>query len=328
MQPSQEQMRAAMKKIKVWDLAVRLTHLSFGLLILAAFLTSDDDDDTPLHVRIGLVLLAVVLFRVVWGFTGTPHARFQDFVRGPRAVLATLRGMMRGRPEHVIGHNPVGALMVVTLLGLMLVTAECGVLVSLGPEWAGPLAISHAAADALKELHEVTAWSIPVLVAFHVVGVVLSSVLEKQNLIKGMITGFKTAPIDTPLEAPRPLARAAGFATAVLTGLGVALVLWLVMPIGKAAAASPAPSLLSAYETGARAEDKAFAGFDAARGRAFFFAQHPSTADTPSCTSCHTTNPTERGRSHVGKVIEPLAPSANPERFTDAAKANKWFDRS
>jgi cytochrome b len=317
-----------MKKIKVWDLAVRISHLLFGVLILGAFLTSDDDGDTVNHTRLGLSLLAVVLFRVVWGFTGTTHARFTDFVKGPKAVLANLRGMIRGHPDHVVGHNPVGALMVMALLVLMLVTTVTGVLVSLGPEWAGPLAISHRAADSIKELHELSAWAIPVLLVFHVAGVIVSSVLEKQNLIKGMVTGFKQAPESTPLEAPRPLARAAGFATAMLAGLCVAIVLWLVMPIGKAAAAAPVVPLLSVYEAAARVEDKAFTGFDAARGRAFFVAEHPSTAGTPSCATCHTTDPTKMGRSHVGKVIEPLAPSANAERFKDAAKANKWFDRN
>lgn len=312
----------------MWDVAVRLSHLMFGVLVLGAFLTSDDDEQTLLHTRLGLALLAIVIFRVVWGFTGTPYARFRDFVRGPRAVIAALRGMVRGQPDHVIGHNPVGALMVVALLVLMLVATVTGALVSLGPEWAGPLALSLGAADALKEVHEVSAWAIPVLLVFHVSGVVLSSVLEKQNLIKGMVTGYKMAPAATRVEAPRPLARAAGFATAVLTGLGVALVLWLVMPIGKAAAAVPAPALLSVYEAGARAEDKTFAKFDAGRGRAFFVLEHPSTTGTPACSTCHTADPTQRGRSPVGKVIEPLAPSANAERFVDAAKANKWFDRN
>ncbi len=317
-----------MKKIKVWDGAVRLSHLMFGLLILGAFLTSDEDERTLLHTRLGLALLAVVIFRVVWGFTGTTHARFRDFVRGPHTIIKSFRNMLRGQPDHVIGHNPVGAVMVIALLVLMVLVTLSGVVVALGPEWSGPLAISEGVADAVKEVHEFCAWAIPVLVVFHVAGVVISSVLEKQNLIKGMVTGFKSAPADTRLEAPRPLARAAGFATAVLSGLGVALLLWLVIPIGKAAAAAPTPALLSVYEAAARADDSAFAGFDAGRGRAFFFLEHPSTAGTPSCTSCHTSDPTKFGRTHVGKVIQPLAPSANPERFADAAKASKWFDRN
>lgn len=94
-----------MKRVKVWDPAVRLSHLAMGVLVLAAFLTSEEDDTLPLHMRLGLGLLGVVLFRFVWGFVGSTHARSSDFVKGPKAVLAAVGGMVRGKPEHTLGHN-------------------------------------------------------------------------------------------------------------------------------------------------------------------------------------------------------------------------------
>ena len=81
-----------MKKVGVWDLAVRLSHLLFGVLVLGAFLTSEEDHLVPVHTRIGLVLLGVVLFRVVWGFVGSKHARFADFVRSPRVGAGRAAG--------------------------------------------------------------------------------------------------------------------------------------------------------------------------------------------------------------------------------------------
>jgi mono/diheme cytochrome c family protein len=170
------------------------------------------------------------------------------------------------------------------------------------------------------------------MLVFHVAGVLLSSFLEKQNLVAGMVTGFKSAlPLPPGGEgrgegmAPSFMARTAGFLLAALVGLGAVLLLWKLMPIGTAEAASP---LLSRYEAGARAEDPAFKGFDAARGRTLYFEEHDTRTGKTSCATCHTPDATKVGRSPVGKVIEPLAPSANPQRFTDAATADKWFDRN
>ncbi len=139
-----------MKQVKVWDLAVRVTHLLFGVLVLGAFLTAEEDNNTPLHTRIGLVLFGLVVFRVVWGFVGTKHARFADFVRSPANVIKALGSMIRGRPGHFLGHNPVGAVMVIGLLVTLLTVALSGVVISLGPEWSGPLTMSKATTHAIK----------------------------------------------------------------------------------------------------------------------------------------------------------------------------------
>ena len=314
-----------MPKVKVWDLAVRISHLLFGVLVLGAFLTSEEDELVPVHTRVGLVLLGVVLFRVVWGFVGSKHARFTDFVRSPRVVMKELRTMIRGKAGHWLGHNPVGAVMVVMLLATLLTVTLTGIVSSQGPEWSGPLLMSKSAAHSIKEVHEAAAWALPVLLVFHVAGVLLSSFLEKQNLVAGMVTGFKRSTALTPAGDRETGSRVAGFLLATLVGLATVLLLWRLMPIGTADAASP---LLSRYETGARAEDPAFKTFDAARGRALYFEEHDTRTGKTSCATCHTPDATKTGRSPVGKVIEPLAPSANPQRFTDAATADKWFDRN
>ncbi|MFO0599476.1 MAG: DUF1924 domain-containing protein [Myxococcaceae bacterium] len=315
-----------MKRIKVWDLAVRLSHLAFAVLVLGAFLTNEEDALIPLHTRLGLVLLGVVLFRVAWGFVGPKHARFTDFVRGPRAVLDELKVMLRGRASHWLGHNPVGAVMVVALLVVMLVVTVTGVIVSQGPEWSGALGLSKDLGHAVKELHEAAAYSLPVLLVFHVGGVIASSLLEKQNLVAGIVTGFKNATPSEDVEAaPSFGARAGRFLVSALVALAAVLALWRLMPIGEAEAATP---LTATWEEAARREDPSFTGFSAARGKALYFEEHDGKNGKVSCATCHTTDPRQPGRSPVGKVIEPLSPAVNPARFSDLAKAEKWFDRN
>ncbi|MFZ5441812.1 MAG: DUF1924 domain-containing protein [Myxococcota bacterium] len=314
------------KRVKVWDIAVRTTHLLFGVLVLGAFLTSEEDAWTWLHTRLGVVLLGLVAFRIVWGFVGSRYARFSEFVRSPREIRAALREMIRGTPKHFLGHNPVGAVMVVTLLVTMVVVTLTGIVISQGPEWSGPLAMTKSTAHLVKEVHEAAAFALPVLIVFHVAGVILSSVLEKQNLVLGMVTGWKRAPEDVQVEVePSLVARGAGFLVAALVGLAVMFGLWRLMPIGEAEAAT---AVLSSYEARAKTEDPGFRGFDAARGKALYFEEHQGKTGAVSCATCHTPDATKTGRSPAGKIIDPLAPSANPERFTDLAKADKWFDRN
>ncbi len=319
-----------MKRVKVWDVAVRVSHVALGSLVLAAFLTADEDDTVPLHTRLGLVLLGVVLFRLVWGFVGSPHARFKDFVKSPREVLAAARAMVRGKPESHLGHNPVGGMMVVALLATLFTIAATGIVIASGPEWNGALAgvLSKSSAHAVKELHEGAAQFLLVLVAFHVLGVVVSSLLEKQNLIKGMVTGYKRAPEAMEGSLTPARSRAFGLVAAVMFSVAAVLLAWKLLPVGTAEAATPSSAVLSQYEARARQEDPSFQRFDASRGRALYTEEHPGKNGTISCVTCHTEDARREGRSPVGKVIEPLAPSANPQRFTDLVKSDKWFDRN
>jgi cytochrome b len=317
-----------MKRVKVWDLAVRLSHLLMGALVLGAFLTAEEDDTIPLHTRLGLAMLGVVVFRVVWGFLGTRHARFSDFVKSPRVVLAAARDMVRGKPGVHLGHNPVGAMMVLALLATLLTIAGTGIIIAMGPEWDGALAgvLTKSSAHAVKELHEGAAGLLVVLIGFHVAGVVASSFLEKQNLLAGMVTGYKRAPEAMSSEdGAWPWQRVGGFLAALVLGLGAVAVGWKLLPIGTAEAATP---VLSQYQARAQAEDPSFKGFDAERGRALYTEEHPGKNGNVSCVTCHKADARQEGRSPVGKVIEPLAPSANPQRFTDLAKSDKWFDRN
>lgn len=322
-----------MKRVKVWDLAVRLFHGALMVLVALAFFTSEEDETTWLHAWLGLGVLGLLLFRVAWGFTGSPYARFSAFVRGPRAVLAYARAYVRGRPPLHLSHNPLGAVMVLALLAILGGVTLTGLLVYLGPEFGGPLSpwIGRSAADALMETHEALTEALPWLIGLHVAGVLLSSLLERQNLVLGMITGRKRAPDDAVDEQAFRMSRArrfgALFASALLSGAAVVALAWL-FPASRAEAAAPARPLLDEYDEEARGQDPSFRAFDKARGRALYFEAHAKGDKRTSCATCHTEDPTKEGRSPAGRVIDPLAPSASPERFTSRKHADKWFDRN
>jgi hypothetical protein len=106
---------------------------------------------------------------------------------------------------------------------------------------------------------------------------------------------------------------------------GVALA--LLLPALALAGAAQKP-ILDAYATQAKAEQAGFAGFSAERGKAFFLAKHDASAETPSCTTCHTNDPTKAGQTRAGKELAPMAVSKTPDRFTDAEKVEKWFTRN
>mgnify|MGYP006270024317 FL=1 len=166
--------------IRVWDWPVRVFHWSLAICILIGFVTGESERFSLLHQTLGYAAVGLLVFRMTWGFIGTRYARFSQFVKGPGAVLAYLKGMREGNPPHHIGHNPVGGIAVLLLMGLVALTGFTGWLISAGdaPGWQ-------------EELHEIAANSLILVVLIHVLGVVLSSRLHRENLVRAMLTGFK-----------------------------------------------------------------------------------------------------------------------------------------
>ncbi len=165
---------------RVWDLPTRVFH---GLLIASfagAWITAESERWRLVHVTLGLTMAGLVLWRLLWGFVGTRHARFADFVRGPGAVLRYLKSLTGGHPEHHAGHNPAGGWAILGLLGLTAVTTALG--------WA---AYSEWGGDWLGEGHELAANLMMALVGVHVAGVLVSSWLHRENLVRAMVTGRK-----------------------------------------------------------------------------------------------------------------------------------------
>ncbi len=210
--------------IKVWDIAVRVFHWTLVGCFVIAFISSENS--RKLHVIFGYSVLFLVLFRFFYGFVGTRYARFSDFIYRPAQIMDYLKGLLIGRPKHYIGHNPAGGFMIIILL-LSLLSLTLTGLKAYGVKGHGPLAkheisfMSEAFADSdekgehdnhkrrnrsdkdfqrteknekdefWEEIHETTAYLTLFLVSIHIMGVLVSSLVHRENLIKTMITGRK-----------------------------------------------------------------------------------------------------------------------------------------
>ncbi len=194
-QTRSEQGTPGIAAIAVWDLPLRLFHWLLAVTVItgisAALLGNLD-----VHLRCGQIALALLLFRFVWGFVGPEHARFGSFVRGPRAIGAYARSLIRPPHHFHAGHNPLGAMMVVLMLLLLLLQAVSGLFANNDIATEGPLArfISKAASDAVSVLHNRNGWLIGGLITLHIVAVVGYLLRFRDNLIRPMLTGRKTLP--------------------------------------------------------------------------------------------------------------------------------------
>jgi cytochrome b len=176
---------------RIWDPLVRLAHWTLAGGIAAAWLTRHTEG--RIHEWIGYVPLGVVVVRVAWGFVGSRHALFRDFVRSPRATWAYARQVFAAEEPRYLGHNPLGGWMILLLLALALLTAGSGWLYTTDRFW------GVAWVDALHR------WSTNLLlgaVALHVGGVALASWRHRENLVAAMLHGYKRD--DAPRDRQRP----------------------------------------------------------------------------------------------------------------------------
>lgn len=184
------------EEIKVWDLAVRLFHWVLASCFLVAYVT--EDDYMTLHSYAGYTITGLLLFRLIWGFTGPRHARFSDFACAPRQIISYLIEVVRFRAERFIGHNPAGGAMVFALLASLGVTVVSGLIVFGVEQASGPLAGLMVRAPFVigkraEDVHEFFANLTLVLVILHLAGVALASLQHRENLVYAMINGRKQA---------------------------------------------------------------------------------------------------------------------------------------
>lgn len=168
--------------VKVWDPLLRLFHWSLAACILGAFLVEEGD---TAHQLLGYTALGLVALRLLWGLVGSRHARFSDFVRGPRAVGRYLRERMAGTSRRRLGHNPAGAVMVLVLLAGVAAVGTTGWMQTLDAFWG---------AEWLEELHEALAYGLLAFIGVHVLAAIVESVHYRENLVAAMVHGRKRAP--------------------------------------------------------------------------------------------------------------------------------------
>ncbi len=167
-------------QVRVWDPVVRLFHWTLVLSFAIAWLSAESAE--TLHIWAGYAAAALIAMRLVWGFVGTPHARFSSFVRSPRTVFAYVTAIATGSEARHLGHNPAGGAMIVALIVALAATAATGWMLTLDAFW-GVAWTQH--------LHDLVAHALLALVLLHIAGVALASFRHRENLVAAMITGAK-----------------------------------------------------------------------------------------------------------------------------------------
>ena len=210
-------------EIRVWDPLIRVFHWSLVLAFTIGYLTGNEENN--LHVYSGYAVLGLITFRVLWGLIGTRYARFSNFVYAPKTVIQYLKSLLAKNPKHYVGHNPAGGWMVIAMLLTLFVVTVSGLKVYAIEEGLGPLAgdphaltiigsayadddddrhnkneIEHgedeAAGEFWEEFHEVSSNFMVLLVFLHIIGVIVSSRLHDEHLVKAMFTGKKISKTD------------------------------------------------------------------------------------------------------------------------------------
>ena len=210
----------SLQAVRIWDLPTRVFHWTLALLVLLAFLTGLQGGNWMVwHERAGLGVLGLLSFRLVWGFVGSTYARFADFIPTPARILAYLQGRWQG-----LGHNPLGALSVFALLGVLLFQVLSGLFATDDIAFQGPLfsLVSSDLSDRLSGWHRQAIWLIGALVALHILAALFYTLVRRQNLIRPMVTGVKAVE-----EARAQPARGGGWLVLLSALLVAALVVWL-----------------------------------------------------------------------------------------------------
>ena len=167
---------------RVWDPLVRLFHWSLVAGFTTAYVTADEIQ--RIHELAGYTIAGLLVLRILWGFVGTPHARFSDFVRPPGEVASFLLDSLRLKARRFIGHNPAGGAMVLALIATLGGACVTGYMMTTDAFWG---------IGWVEDLHEVLANGTLALVFLHLAGVLLASFEHRENLVRAMVTGRKRA---------------------------------------------------------------------------------------------------------------------------------------
>ena len=212
--------------VRVWDLPVRLFHWLIVALVAAAYATWRLNW-MVWHGWIGDLTLALVLFRLLWGFLGSETARFSQFLTSPRIALQHLRYSFLREPDRQVGHNPAGGWMVLLLLALLLAETLTGIYVANDIADVGPLTgmVPAAAADAIDASHAII-WNVLLAaIALHVLAIAGYAAVKGQDLVRPLITGMKTLP--EPVTEPRMASAARAAVLFAVSAAAAIIIAWV-----------------------------------------------------------------------------------------------------
>jgi cytochrome b len=184
--------------IRVWDLPTRLFHWALAICVVGSAVTAYKDGGFDWHVRLGYAITALLLFRVVWGFIGGRWSRFASFFYSPGSMVAYLRG--KSHPDHLVGHNPLGAASVFAMLAFLVAQVATGLISDDESSFTGPLNryVSSARGIAATWYHKrIGQWVLLALVVLHILAIGYYLLKKRENLVRPMLGGDKEAPAGT-----------------------------------------------------------------------------------------------------------------------------------
>lgn len=212
--------------VRIWDLPTRIFHWALAIFVVALVVTAKVGGNAmEWHFRFGYSMLALLVFRIVWGLIGGRWSRFTAFVYSPARVMRYLRGA--GHPDDSVGHSPLGALSVFGLLGVLIAQVASGLLSDDEIAFSGPLTrfVSNATVNLATGYHkEIGQFLVLGLVALHILAIIFYVVVRKQTLVKPMVIGDKPLPATTKPSRDDAVSRAAAL---VVFALSASLAWWV-----------------------------------------------------------------------------------------------------
>jgi len=179
------------QSVLVWDVPIRIFHWLLVVSFAGAWLTSESEAQQMIHYAFGYSACTLVLFRIIWGIVGTRYARFSQFIKGPAETISHIKLLMTGSEHSSLGHNPAGAIAMISLMILIL-------LIGLTGYWS----VKEFLGDFMSEAHETISNITLVIVAIHVGAAIIMSFLQKENLVKSMVSGKKEGTSDQAIRYP------------------------------------------------------------------------------------------------------------------------------
>jgi cytochrome b len=217
--------------ITVWDFPTRFFHWALVVLILLQYLSGEFGLlSMDWHFRLGYATLALIVFRVLWGFFGSSTSRFSGFVRGPVAVWRYTVALLQGRTQGAIGHNPLGGWSVLLMLASVALQAVTGLFSTDDLDTTAPLAarVSDATVKAMTRIHHWNRYALLLLIVLHLGAVLAHWVWRRDNLVAPMVHGKKRIEVTTPI-------RPASVWIALVLLAASAVAVWALVAWGEAA---------------------------------------------------------------------------------------------